>query len=136
MKRQKLLTALIILVVVATLYMFLLAVIVDTLGEAAVPFVLYTCIPVSVVLLLLAISVFALLVIDMLHARIIKWKEREMELRMKRADMEHYYRVKRKVRELELREALRKTQQRRFRVNRSVYRHQHNLQHRNKQNGR
>lgn len=135
MKRRQLLTALIVLVVAATLYMFLVAVIVDTLGEDAVPFVLYTCIPASVVLLLFLIIIPALFIIDMIHARIIKWKEREIALRMKQVDMADHYRVKRKMREFESHEQLRRAQQRRFRINRGVYRHQHNLRHRNKQNG-
>ena len=135
MKRQKMLAALIVLAVVATLYMFLVVVIVDTLGEAAVPFVLYTVIPTSIVLLLLLIAIPALHIIDTFHEHIMKWKEREITLRMKQADMAHFYRVNRKIRELELREALRNAQRRRFRVNRSVYRHQHNLRHRNRHNG-
>lgn len=135
MKRHQRLITPFVLIVIATLYMFSLAVIVDTLGEAAVPFVLYTVIPTSIVLLLLLIAIPALHIIDTFHEHIMKWKEREIALRMKQADMAHHYRVNRKIRELELREALRVAKMRRFRVNRSVYRHQHNLRHRNRQNG-
>ena len=79
MRRLSTLAFLITLAIFATLFMFLMALIVYVLGPSAKIFVYAFCIPVAAVMLLFGLIMLVLALADAIHFYTMKWRYRERQ---------------------------------------------------------
>lgn len=91
MRRLYVIAALVTLAIVATVFMFMNALIVRVLGPAARMYVLIVGIPTIAVLWLFELAVLVFVMTDIIHHYKLKWEHRE-----------HYYEMGRRHRELQL----------------------------------
>ena len=79
MQRLSTLAFLITLAIFATLFMFLIALIVYVLGSSAKIFVYAFCIPVAAVMVLFGLILLVLALTDAIHFYTMKWRHRERQ---------------------------------------------------------
>jgi len=84
MQRLSTLAFLITLAIFATLFMFLMALIVYVLGPSAKIFVYAFCIPVAAVMVLFGLILLVLALADAIHFYTMKWRYRERQYRTRR----------------------------------------------------
>jgi len=90
---------LVVFVSLVTVFMYLIAVGVNTPGDNRIAFIAVVCACMFIFTLLLLLALPA--IIGEFHRAIMDWKEREHRYRTLQADREHYYAHRRRMRELE-----------------------------------
>lgn len=91
MERKSTFIALVITAITVSVLMFLLALIVETLGAAATPFVLFVCLPFTVLL-----AVFGLLFLYVCLSSLLHF------FRLMRAEEDHRFKMRYELREIDL----------------------------------
>ena len=130
MKHHKARTVLIVLAVVTTV-LFLVGIPVSFPAHTGTSAFAIVWVILAILLLPNVLSMLCMIVVNMLHAYIIEWEDREEALRQKRADREHYYQHRRKIRELELEQYRQLLRPHRYRIKRCA-RHLRHLKRRRK----
>jgi hypothetical protein len=90
---------LVVLITLATVFMYLVAVGVAIPDSNGIAMLMIVCACIFIFLMMVLLALPA--IVDELHKYILRWEDREHHYRTRRADREHYYAHRRRMRDLE-----------------------------------